>query len=302
MLNGTPYSSPDQISLQFDLINHMWDKVPYYEFLVHQSQRCREANNCLLDIRVGPRMEEKVDVYLAADPMAPIVVFVHGGWWRGGTRKEFGICANGLVRLGYTVVMADYTLCPQATVPDISQATRAAIVWAYEHAEQINGDRHRLFVVGHSAGGQQAAMVAVTDWERYGVPADIVKGVVPMSGIFDMYPFKSSWLQAWLQLTGDTVRSESAVLNIPARTPPVLVVLGAEESEEFHRQALLFVDALRERERQVEYLDMQGEDHSTVVFSMGNPASPVCAALDAFFQRCLGVSAMPSATDREVSK
>lgn len=291
MLGAVPYSSPDEVSVQLDLINHMWDKTPYYEFLVHQSLRGREQNRCLEDIRVGPRQEERVDVYLAEKANSPIVVFVHGGWWRGGTRKEFGICANGLVRRGYTVVMADYTLCPKACVPDITQATRAAIVWAYENAGQINGDSERLFVVGHSAGGQQAGMVAVTDWSRYGVPMNVVKGVVPMSGIFDMYPFKQSWLQAWLQLTGDTVLSESAAFQIVDSTPPVLVMLGAEESEEFHRQSLLFVQALQARQRPVEYLDMQGEDHSTVLFAMAHPDSGVCEAIDSFFQRCLTAAA-----------
>ena len=287
MLEGTPYSTPDQISLQMDLINHNWDKTPYYEFLTYQSEACRAANRCLQDIRVGPRQQERVDVYLAAEAGAPIVVFVHGGWWRGGTRKEFGICANGLVRRGYTVVMADYLLCPAASVPDITQATRAAIVWAYENAAQIHGDAQRLFVVGHSAGGQQAGMVAVTDWTRYGLPQDAVKGVIPMSGVFDMRPFQSSWLQPWLQLTGDTARSESALFNITAHTPPVLVMLGEEESEEFHRQSLLFVQALRDRECLVEYQDMAGEDHSTVLFAMGNPASAVCDTMDDFFKRCV---------------
>ncbi|WP_250527354.1 alpha/beta hydrolase [Caballeronia sp. GAWG2-1] len=286
MIIGTPYASPNDISLQLDLINHMWDQAPYYEFLVSQSQMCRRANNCLEDVRVGPRHEERIDVYLAENAGAPIVVFVHGGWWRGGTRKEFGICANGLNRRGYTVVMADYPLCPVATIPDITQATRAAIVWAYENADGINGDPERIFVVGHSAGGQQAGMVAVTDWASYGVPGNIVKGVVPMSGIFDMYPFKSSWLQPWLQLTGDTVRSESAVLNIGKNVPPLLVMVGAEESVEFHRQAQQFVDALMAHGHCAKYLDVDGEDHSTMLFQMGSPESPVTNAIVAFLESC----------------
>jgi arylformamidase len=291
MVIGTPYASPNDISVQFDLINHMWDQTPYYEFLVSQSQQCRKANNCIEDVRVGPRREERVDIYLAESPSAPIVVFVHGGWWRGGTRKEFGICANGLNRRGYTVVMADYTLCPAATIPDITQATRAAIVWAYENAESINGDRDRIFVVGHSAGGQQAGMVAVTDWRCYSVPENVVKGVVPMSGIFDMYPFKSSWLQPWLQLTGDTVRSESALFNIGEKVPPVLVMVGAEESVEFHRQAELFVDALNRSGHRADYLDVVDEDHSTMLFQMGSPQSPVTHAIVEFLERCCGGTA-----------
>lgn len=287
MLLETNYEKPEDIDLEFDLINHMWDRVPYYEFLTHQSERCRQAHDCLLDIRIGPRDQERVDVYRARRPGAPIVVFVHGGWWRGGTRKEFGISANGLAARGYTVVMSDYTLCPEATIPDISHATRAAVVWAYEHAEEIHGDDERIFVVGHSAGGQQAAMMAVTDWTRYGVPADVVKGCVPISGIFDLYPFRACWLQAWLQLTDVSVRSESALFNVPrAPAPPVLVMLGEEESNGFHAQATAFVDAWRASGHRAKYLDVAGEDHSTCLYQLGHADSVAVSAMVAFFESC----------------
>ncbi|RMP42522.1 hypothetical protein ALO95_200263 [Pseudomonas syringae pv. antirrhini] len=286
MLTHSPYSTPDEVSLQLDLINHMWDKAPYLEFVGRQSAAARQHLAHIADIRVGARTEERIDVFLSNREKSPIVVFIHGGWWRGGTRKDYSFCANGFVSSGYTVVISDYTLCPSATVSDITQASRAAVIWAYEHADEINGDKDRIFVVGHSAGGQQAAMISVTDWASHGVPADIVKAVVPMSGVFDMQPFQSSWLQAWLQLDGDQVTRESAIHHIKASTPPVMVMLGGEESEEFHRQSLMFVDALGQAGTTVEYHDMKDEDHSSLLFMLGNPDSEASKVMMSFFDRC----------------
>lgn len=286
MLMHSPYSTPDEVSLQLDLINHMWDKAPYLEFVSRQSAAARQHLRHICDIRVGARAEERVDVFPSYKEKSPIVVFIHGGWWRGGTRKDYSFCANGFVSNGYTAVISDYTLCPSATVSDITQASRAAVIWAYEHADDINGDRDRIFVVGHSAGGQQAAMISVTDWASQGVPTDIVKGVIPMSGVFDMQPFQSSWLQAWLQMDGDEVAKESAIHHITASTPPVMVMLGGEESEEFHRQSIMFVDALRQAGTTVDYHDMIDEDHSSVLFMLGNPNSTALKIMVSFFEKC----------------
>ena len=287
MLNKTPYSSQDEISLQLDLINHMWDKSPYLEFGPRQSESCRQHLRCIADIRVGARDEERIDVYPSEQPNSPIVVFIHGGWWRGGTRKEYGFVANGFVRRGYTVIISDYTLCPKGSIPDITQASRAAVIWAHEHAAEINGDPERIFVTGHSAGGQQAAMMAVTPWPDYGAPMNLVKGVVPISGIFDMSVFQSSWIQGSLHLNGDSVRSESPLFLIKDQMPPLLVMLGEEESTEFHRQSLDFVAQLRHQKHPVEYYDVEDEDHSTLLYLLGDPDSKACAAISAFFENCI---------------
>jgi arylformamidase len=287
LVRGTPYSTPWEIDLQFDLSNHQWDQRPYTEFLWRYSNHARSTLRNILDVRVGAREEERIDIYPAANPNAPILIFVHGGWWRRGTRKEWTFPALGFVKRGYTVIISDYTLCPRVFVPDITQATRAAVVWAYENAEAINGDRNRIFLTGHSAGGQQAAMIAVTDWTLHGIPRDAVKGVAPISAIFDMRVFQYSWIQGFLQLTGNTVDSESALFNIPTQGPPLLITLGEEEALEFHRQAEVFFEAWTAKGHRAEYFSVPGEDHPTAVFMLGNSESIACERLDEFFQGCV---------------
>lgn len=280
----SPFRTQEEIDLQFDLQNHNWDGAPYIDNFLAQSDWVRRSNHCIEDIAVGAREEECIDVFPASVDEAPIVVFVHGGWWRIGTRKWFAFCVQGLIERGYAVVLSDYTLCPDVGIPDITNATRLVVKWAFENHGRINGDPSKIFVAGHSAGGQQAAMMAITDWSRYSLPGNVISGAIPMSGLFDLRPFKKSWLQPKLQLTGDTVLSESPLFQIPERAPPMFVTLGDDESVEFHRQSEVFYEAWKAKGNEAEYYAAPGLDHNTSVLSLIDPESPFCTEVHRFIQ------------------
>jgi arylformamidase len=286
MVEGVPVTQ-EEIDVQLDLQNHCWDGAPYIENFLAQSAWVRNNNECIEDILVGVRNEERIDVFPARKAGAPIIVFVHGGWWRVGTRKWFAFCVQGFLELGYAVITSDYALCPDVTIPDITNATRLAIRWAHENAAAIKGDPHKIFVSGHSAGGHQAGMMAVTDWARgFALPADVIKGAIPMSGLFDLRPFKHSWLQPKLQLTGDTVLSESPQVQVPGTAPPILVTLGDDESLEFHRQSTAFVDAWRAKGHRAALYAAPGLDHNTSVLSLMDERSPLCRTIHDFITGC----------------
>lgn len=286
MYPDIPYPTSDAISVQLDMTGAMADVIPYLEFCAVQSRRVREAIDHLADVRVGSRDEERLDAFPARQPRSPIVVFVHGGWWMSNTRKHRSYLAHPLLAHGFAAIISDYALCPKVRIPDISAATRAAVAWAFEHAAEINGDPDRIFVVGHSAGGQQAGMMAVTDWRACGLPSDVVKGAVPMSGIFDMRVIRRSYLQPYVQLTGETELSESPLFHIPETAPPVRAMVGGEESVEFHRQARLFVAAYSAKGHRADYVPVAGEDHATYLASMGDPDSQTCQLVVDFLRSC----------------
>lgn len=282
-------SQEDQwlIDAQFDLENSVPDMTPYVEYAVAASQRVTEEIACELDIPFGPTTAEKLDLFRAQKRGAPILVWIHGGWWRALNRKIFNFTVRGPAQLGFAVVSADYALCPKVSIPEITRTARAAVVWAYHNAERINGDRNRIYVAGHSAGGHLVGMLGITDWERdYDLPGRLIRGGIPISGLFDLRPFQYSWLQPLIQLTGESALDQSPMFQVPAAGPPMLVTLGAEESLEFHRQSEKFVHAWQSRGLHSRYLDLEDENHFTVIYQLQDGRSRLCREISDFVEFC----------------
>jgi len=281
------FTSQEEIDREYNLGTAVPDSSRWLEWYGQESAKARRELACALDVRVGPTLDETVDVFPAARPGAPILVFIHGGYWRWGSSKDFGLVARGPVGRGITVVVTNYSLCPQVTIPEITRQSRAVIAWLHRESRRYNGDPARIFVAGHSAGGQQVARLAVTDWPReYGLPADIIKGGVPISGIFDLHPLRYSFLQPKLLLTHDVILHESPLLNIPPAGPPLLLSLGSSESVEFRRQSTDFLEAWKANGLRGELLIQEGKHHFSAIDGLTNPQSPLCEALVDFMARC----------------
>jgi len=187
----------------------------------------------------GPTISESLEVYPAAVKKAPLVVFIHGGYWRSGAASDFSFVARGLNTAGYTVAVIDYALCPSVGIEEITRQSRASIAWLYRNAGQFNADPEKITVLGHSAGGQQVAMLLQTDWTgHYELPHDIITAAIPVSGLFDLRPLRHSYLQPVINLSHETVYTQSPLLQeIRSGVSRILVTVGALESDEFHRQS-----------------------------------------------------------------
>ena len=278
------FTTQEEIDRQYD-IESVLDMPPYIQWLVEGSAKARADLDCELDVPFGPTLDETIDIFPASRPGAPILVFIHGGWWRLLTSKEVSLVARGPVAHDVTVVVTNYSLCPKVSIAEITRQSRAAIAWLHQHAAACNGDPDRIYVCGHSAGGHQVGMLAVTDWPgEYGLPADIIKGGVPISGLFDLRPFRYSWLQPKLLLTHEVIEQQSPLFHIPTSgwRPPLLVTLGGDESAEFHRQSQTFVDAWRAAGAEAETFDQPGKDHIAAIAGLEAPDSPLCRAVTGF--------------------
>jgi arylformamidase len=281
------FTTQAEIDAEYNL-EAVLDMQPYIEWFLSGSAKAREELECRLDVRFGPTLDETVDVFPARRPGSPILVFIHGGWWRFLSSKEFSLVARGPVARDVTVVVTNYSLCPKVSIAEITRQSRAAIAWVHAHAVEINGDPGRIFVAGHSAGGHQVGMLAITDWPgEYGLPADVLKGGVPISGVFDLRPFPYSWLQPKLLLDHQTIERQSPLFHVPAdgRLLPLLVTLGGEESAEFHRQSATFVEAWRAAGGDARTFDQPGKDHITAIAGFEDPESALCRAVLDFMER-----------------
>ena len=210
------FISQEEIDLEYNIALNVADRDRWIEWYARESARVRDELDCVLDVPFGPTVDETIDIFPARKPGAPLVVFIHGGYWVLFGSKDFSFVARGLVSQDITVVVVNYSLCPGVTINEITRQNRAAIAWLYGEGARFNGDISRIFVAGHSAGGQQVGMLGLTDWQgEYGLPGDIIKGVIPISGVFDLRPLRYSYLQPKLLLTHEMICSQSPYLNVP---------------------------------------------------------------------------------------
>lgn len=280
------FKSQEDIDLEYNLNLTVPDLGYWIEWYSRESVITRRKLDCTLDVRFGPTVDETVDIFPAKEQGAPMLVFIHGGYWVVCSSKDYSYVANGLVDRGINVVVTNYSLCPKVSIPEITRQSRAAIAWLYREAPNYDMDPSRIFVAGHSAGGHQVGMLLSTDWQgEYGVPDDVVKGGITISGIFDLHPLKYSYLQPRIMLTHEVILRQSPYLNIPSSGPPILVSFGEEETAEFHRQSTDYLQAWRANGLQGELLVQEGKHHFSAIEDFNDPESTLCKFIIDFIDR-----------------
>jgi arylformamidase len=281
------FQTQQEIDDQYDPERSVDDPKPYYELFVGDSAKARAELECQLDVPFGPTVEETVDIFPARDADAPILVFIHGGYWRRLSSKEFSLVARGLVAHGITVVITNYALCPKVTLGEITRQSRAAVAWLARTERDFAGSRERIFVSGHSAGGQQVGRLLSTQWEAdYGLPADVIKGAFAISGLFDLNPLRYSFLQAMVQIDHQTIQRESPQFNLPAHAPPMHASVGGAESDEFRRQSAGYVDAWQAAGLDGAYSEQPGRNHFSAITDFAEAGSPLCTQVANFIEAC----------------
>jgi arylformamidase len=274
------FATQEDLDAQYDLTTIFPDAASWYEtFCGRESEKVRSELDHRLDVPFGPTLAEHLDLY-PAGKKAPVLIYVHGGFWYLRTSEEFGFVARGPVSEGVATVVTNYALCPRVTVDEIVRQTRAAVAWVYRNAGSFGGDPGRIHVAGHSAGGHLVAMLLSTDWEgEYGLPADVIKGATAVSGLFDLAPFPYTFLQPKLQLTWDQVLRNSPILHVPDSAQPLLVAYGEDETDEFKRQSEEFFEAWRAKGLEGERLVLPGKNHYDVIDGFLDAGSPLCSAI-----------------------
>ena len=276
------FESQEEIDEAYNVELSVPDFSIYADLYLSESARARDELDCMLDVRFGPTIDEHLDIFPAADPNAPILVFVHGGYWRILSSKEFNLVAHAPVAAGYTVVVTNYSLCPKVSISEITRQSRAALAWLYQTDLPFNGNKNEIYVCGHSAGGHQTAMLLSTDWETdYGLPADLIKGGLSVSGLFDLRPLRYSWLQPKLLLNHEVIGRESPIFHIPSNAPPLTLTVGGKEPAEFQRQSEDYYHAWRENGLSGTYQPLTGKNHFDAIDGFLDPNSKLMAMLHA---------------------
>jgi arylformamidase len=255
----------DELDWQYDHSKRFPDTAAFNRERQDMSDRARETLEVRIDVPYGPGEMEKVDIFPAAGTKNPCVIFLHGGAWTRGSKNNYGFPAETFVKLGVTWIANDFDNIPPNTMDGMVEQNRRAIVWAYENADELGIDRDRMHVAGHSSGGHLSGMMLVTDWTEFGLPADVIKSVTCLSGMYDMEPIVLSYRNRYVKLDEASARRNSAIHHIPTGRPVPKLVIGCSEHDtaEFHRQPQDFLKAWKAAGHDGTWIEIMGCHHFT---------------------------------------
>lgn len=268
--------TPEQLDRQYHARAAIPDHPAIFERWRASSRAAREALRCEPDCHFGPASAEVLDLYPTAARNAPLLVFIHGGYWRSLDKQDFSFLAPAFVDAGVAVAMPNYGLAPATSIEDMVRQMLRALAWLYRTGPQLGIDARRIVVAGHSAGAHLAAMMLAADWPRWApdLPPDLLSGAVCISGLYDLQPLvRAPFLQQDLRLTEEAAQLLSPIRYRPEQTTPLITAVGGEESAEFKRQNRLIRAAWPHCFSHD--LPLPGRHHLASVEALGDPAHPL---------------------------
>jgi arylformamidase len=277
------YRQYDQAALdaQYNLRAAVPEHPEYFRRWAEASAAAREQLAGHLDLAYGDHPQQTLDYFPAAENAAPILAFIHGGYWQSLDKSDFSFPAPAWVEGGVSFASINYPLAPEAGIPEMLESCRAAMLWLWHNAYALGADRGRIFLAGHSAGGHLATLLLATDWTSFGaLPADLVKAACSVSGVYDLEPIRLSYQNPVLKLDAATARAMSPIHARPPQDRPLLVAVGGAETPEFLRQQEAFAERWSGAGALIDQLVLDGLNHYEAVDCLANARSPAFSWLE----------------------
>jgi arylformamidase len=273
-------STPVWLDLDQEDLDDAYDQAAYAFNSRNIAERMAANNAKALSVigkpeRVayGPTDIEKIDIYRTKRPNAPTMIFIHGGAWRSGRSADFALYGEVFVKAGANFVAVDFNNVIETRgdlFPMVDQCRRA-VAWAYHNAAGFGGNANETYLCSRSSGSHLAACVVITEWEKYGLPRDILKGAVLGSGMYDLKAVRLSKRGNYVKFTDEMEQALSAQRHIDNIYTPLVLAHGTLETPEFQRQTRDFAAALMAAGKPVRLIVGKGYNHYEMGETLGNP-------------------------------
>ncbi len=271
----------DQTALdcQYNSRGTVEDATVYLNDYAERTRKAKASLVCHENIHYGDGADETLDIYPAALPASPVLVFLHGGDWRALSKEDSGFAAPAFVAAGTMFVALNFSLVPATTLPAMGEQVRRALRWLWKNIATHGGDPSRIHIAGHSSGANLVGQLLMTDWaHEFAAPADLVKSAVLISGLGDLEPVRLSFRNENLKLSPAVVSEVSLLRRQPASRCPMLVVVGENETDDYRLQSREVADYWRAHGNACGLFELKGRNHFDAVLEWADSGSEVFRA------------------------
>lgn len=248
---------------------------PNFQFFLdineNESERIRKSHHCYLDEKYGEAPLQTLDIFPSIIPNSPIVIFIHGGYWRALDKKSYSFVAEPFLNNNLSTCIVNYRLIPTVGMEMVLHDIAASIRWIQKEAPGYNGNANELVLCGHSAGGHLALMTYLMNDNL----KSSIQAICSLSGIFDLGPIKNSYLNKVLQLDENDVEFYSvANKDLSVLKCPVLLSVGSNETNFFIEQSKNLY-AENSSKASIEYYEHPELNHYQIAHALGQENSPL---------------------------
>lgn len=256
-----------EVTMAYDVMNP--DSVAW---LAKNRERALEVEKRLMpvkDVSYGSDEMQKLDIYAPHGAKAlPVLIDIHGGGWCLGSKDSRAIPAEPVIKHGIIWVSINYGLAPKHTLDGIIDHVRQAIGWLYKNIASFGGDPERMYSTGNSAGGHLAATTLMPGWHKaYNVPQTVIKGVISVSGVYDMESIRFTNIESKeaLHLSQEDAKRGSPLYHLPQHKLPVILAYGQNEPAGYSLEAKTYADALSSAGIQAKVIEVANRDHFSIM-------------------------------------
>jgi arylformamidase len=257
----------------YDQEKYAANRAQIVERRIANSARARAIVGPPQRVAYGPTEIEKLDIFRTNRASAPVNIFIHGGAWRRNRSADYALQSELFIRAGAHHVILDFINVDEAggSLFPMAEQVHRAIVWVYRNAASFGGDPNRLYLTGHSSGSHLGGCMVTTDWREQGLPADIIKGAVFCSGMYDLKPVRLSKRSLYVKFTDAMEEALSAERHLARLNTPLVLAYGSYETPEFQRQTREFFARVEALGKPVRLLVGEGYNHFELLETLANP-------------------------------
>ncbi len=273
--------SDEQLEAHFNPRASVRDFERHFDTWTERSAAAKARLPGEYDLRYGPGPLQTYDLHRPQNPKsgAPLVMLVHGGYWRGLDKNTMTFAAEPFLQAGAVVVNLNYDLCPKVTLDAIVRQVQDALVHVAAKAKEWNADAAKLHVIGHSAGAHLAAMMAAAPWPQDLASQPQITSLGLVSGVYDLGPVRRISVNQDIRLD-EAMAARNSVMNFPPRSVGrILVSYGTAEPAGWQAQSEDFHQACRKAGAPSELLPVEGANHFDILYPLADATKPLGAAL-----------------------